>query len=388
MPWTRYPRTLEGFPILVEKDFASFGHPFQLRHAHGESRADRTDDQISPIFIQFLDAVWQLVNLFPASFEFTPRYLLQIAEHVTSCRFGTLLCNTDRERTEQDLRTRTVSLWSWLRLNRSSFLSLVYRRPNRLAMAADPRGGLLLPPVSVLLRGVVLWRDYFLRWSPRSSFTHGAAEARSHKGRGALGGIQYDEHDLDTSKCRAADLKLSEAACVNSEWDGWVVEATSEADKWRGKALQEKMQVMELGSDGLGGDGHRGAGTGSEDESESRSDDSGSESGEDHTTRASSALADLLQPLSPTGGACESAVAHTGPGSDSGAPCDAPQSEAHEAEQATVVLQLREEIRNLREENARQAEELAAARLRAQEVDPGDGGLLLALSKSKKPPPI
>ena len=30
----------------------------------------------------------------------------------------------------------------------------------------------------------------------------------------------------------------------------------------------------------------------------------------------------------------------------------------------------------------RQAEELAAARLRAQEVDPGDGGLLLALSRS------
>ena len=65
MPWTRYPRTLEGFPILVEKDFASFGHPFQLRHAHGESRADRTDDQISPIFIQVrvesLLAVWSSV---------------------------------------------------------------------------------------------------------------------------------------------------------------------------------------------------------------------------------------------------------------------------------------------------------------------------------------
>jgi len=264
-------------------------------------------------------------------------------------------------------------------------------------MAADPRGGLLLPPVSVLLRGVAPWRDYFLRWSPRPSFTHDASEARSHKGRGALGGVQYDEHDLDISKCRTADLKLSEAACVNSEWEGWVMEATSEADKWRGKALQEKMQVMELGSDGLGGDGRRGAGSGSEDESDSRSDDSGSESGEDRTTRASSALADLLQPpLSPTtsavDGASESAPAHAGaleppgPRSDSSAPCDTPQAQGHEAEQATVVLQLREEIRNLRKENARQAEELAAARLRAKEVDPGDGGLLLALSKSVSTP--
>lgn len=105
----------------------------------GESKADRTDDQISPIFVQFLDAVYQLVNTFPASFEFTTRYLLVIAEHVTSCRFGTFLCNCDRERAEQDLKSRTVSLWSFLRLNRNSFVSLVYRRPNQLSMAVKPR---------------------------------------------------------------------------------------------------------------------------------------------------------------------------------------------------------------------------------------------------------
>jgi myotubularin-related protein 1/2 len=55
-------RTIDGFRDLVEKDWLSFGHPFQLRCAHGEAKGDRNDDQMSPIFLQFLDAVWQLVD--------------------------------------------------------------------------------------------------------------------------------------------------------------------------------------------------------------------------------------------------------------------------------------------------------------------------------------
>tara|TARA_B110000305_G_C19339662_1_gene588430 strand:- start:301 stop:1002 length:702 start_codon:yes stop_codon:yes gene_type:complete len=91
-------RTCKGFRILVEKDWLAFGHPFQLRCGHGESKVDRNNDQLSPIFIQFIDCVWQLLDQFPDRFEFNARYLLMIADHVLSCRFGTFLFNTEQER--------------------------------------------------------------------------------------------------------------------------------------------------------------------------------------------------------------------------------------------------------------------------------------------------
>ena len=64
-----YYRTRHGFSVLIEKDFMSFGHPFHLRCAHGEGRNDvknnsqsssNNEGQISPIFIQFLDCVYQV----------------------------------------------------------------------------------------------------------------------------------------------------------------------------------------------------------------------------------------------------------------------------------------------------------------------------------------
>lgn len=61
-----YYRTWEGFQVLIEKEWLSFGHPFQLRLSHGE----KADTQESPIFVQFLDCVWQLVRLYPNHFEY------------------------------------------------------------------------------------------------------------------------------------------------------------------------------------------------------------------------------------------------------------------------------------------------------------------------------
>ncbi|RHY72450.1 hypothetical protein DYB34_012591 [Aphanomyces astaci] len=45
-----YFRTIQGFQVLVEKDFLAFGHPFQMRLANG---AKHTGDY-SPIFLQVM----------------------------------------------------------------------------------------------------------------------------------------------------------------------------------------------------------------------------------------------------------------------------------------------------------------------------------------------
>lgn len=46
------------FASLVQKDWVELGHKFEDRHH------SLTDEQ-SPVFLQFLDAVWQLTRQFP-----------------------------------------------------------------------------------------------------------------------------------------------------------------------------------------------------------------------------------------------------------------------------------------------------------------------------------
>ena len=96
-------RTFDGFRVLVEKDWLFAGHPFQWRCGHGFDSATRHDNEMSPIFFQFLDCMHQLVKLYPHYFEYGPRYLLTIADNLFNCRFGTFLglCESDRVSPEQ-----------------------------------------------------------------------------------------------------------------------------------------------------------------------------------------------------------------------------------------------------------------------------------------------
>ncbi|XP_061903892.1 myotubularin-related protein 2-like isoform X2 [Entelurus aequoreus] len=58
-----YYRTIRGFQVLLEKEWLSFGHRFQLRIGHGDK--NHTDADRSPVFIQFIDCVWQLTHQLP-----------------------------------------------------------------------------------------------------------------------------------------------------------------------------------------------------------------------------------------------------------------------------------------------------------------------------------
>lgn len=53
-------RTIEGFAILIEKEWCSFGHKFSHRIGHGD--ANYSDQERSPVFVQFIDCVYQLIN--------------------------------------------------------------------------------------------------------------------------------------------------------------------------------------------------------------------------------------------------------------------------------------------------------------------------------------
>uniref|UniRef100_A0AAA9SKR1 Myotubularin n=1 Tax=Bos taurus TaxID=9913 RepID=A0AAA9SKR1_BOVIN len=147
-------RSIEGFEILVQKEWISFGHKFASRIGHGDK--NHADADRSPIFLQFIDCVWQMSKQFPTAFEFNERFLITILDHLYSCRFGTFLYNCESAREKQKVTERTVSLWSLINSNKDKFKNPFYTKEiNRV----------LYPVAS--MRHLELWVNYYIRWNPR-----------------------------------------------------------------------------------------------------------------------------------------------------------------------------------------------------------------------------
>ena len=107
-----YYRTIQGFQVVVSKEWLKAGHRMHIRTGHGEDNPDDTNR--SPIFTQFLDCVYQLLCQFPLDFEFNERLLLDTVDSLYSGRFGTFLYNNERERREQDLPNKSTSFWDYV----------------------------------------------------------------------------------------------------------------------------------------------------------------------------------------------------------------------------------------------------------------------------------
>lgn len=175
-----YFRTRAGFSCLVEKDFLALGHPLHTRCGHGEGKGGDTSgagsssgqsDEISPIFLQFLDCVFQIVNQYPDYFEFNTKYLLLISEHIYSCRFGTLLCDTEREReVVASIRQRTYCLWEHLEAC-PDLVNTNFSHSDSLSDSEVIEGkGCLLMPLPSLLRNVTLWADRHCMYGAKPTF--------------------------------------------------------------------------------------------------------------------------------------------------------------------------------------------------------------------------
>lgn len=125
-----YFRTVSGFQVLIQKEWLSFGHKFYSR-----SVSPKQSDELSPVFLQWLDCVWQVLRQFPFSFEFNSLLLEVIAEHVYSSRFGTFIVNSKNERDEEEIEDKTTSLWTWLNVVSMSdpdkFVNLRFKNSNQ-----------------------------------------------------------------------------------------------------------------------------------------------------------------------------------------------------------------------------------------------------------------
>ncbi|CAG9861292.1 unnamed protein product [Phyllotreta striolata] len=106
-----YYRTIDGFRILIEREWLAFGHKFADRCGHSSGSDDQNER--CPVFLQWLDCVHQLQVQFPCAFEFSELYLVKLVQHVYSNLFGTFLCNTQRERSKI-VYGKTFAIWDFL----------------------------------------------------------------------------------------------------------------------------------------------------------------------------------------------------------------------------------------------------------------------------------
>lgn len=105
-------RTVSGFQTLIQKEWVALGHPFTSRHclvAYHEAEP-------APLFLLFLDCVWQLIQQFPTAFQFTETYLTTLWDSAHISIFDTFLFNSEHDRyLAQTGQTPLVlrSVWDW-----------------------------------------------------------------------------------------------------------------------------------------------------------------------------------------------------------------------------------------------------------------------------------
>ncbi|XP_038271344.1 myotubularin-related protein 8 isoform X5 [Dermochelys coriacea] len=116
-------RTFKGLMVLIEKEWIAMGHKFSHRCGHLDGDAK----EVSPVFTQFAECVWQLMQQFPCAFEFNERFLLEIHDHVYSCQFGNFLGSCHREREALKIFEKTHSLWPFLLQKKQEFRNPLYK---------------------------------------------------------------------------------------------------------------------------------------------------------------------------------------------------------------------------------------------------------------------
>ncbi|XP_007949157.1 myotubularin-related protein 11 [Orycteropus afer afer] len=88
-------RTLLGFQSLVQREWVAAGHPF-LTRLWGTGANEE-----APVFLLFIDCVWQLLQQFPAEFEFSEFFLLALHDSVRVPDTLTFLRDSPWERGKQ-----------------------------------------------------------------------------------------------------------------------------------------------------------------------------------------------------------------------------------------------------------------------------------------------
>uniref|UniRef100_A0A8D8YZH2 Myotubularin-related protein 12 n=1 Tax=Cacopsylla melanoneura TaxID=428564 RepID=A0A8D8YZH2_9HEMI len=155
-------RTLSGLQSLIQKEWVVMGHAFCTRLGH----VFNPEAQQSPVFLLFLDCVWQLTILYPSYFQFSETYLTTVWDAAHLNIFDTFLFDCDRDRLlaamepNNPLTLRCV--WDWGEQFPDKDISLFI---NPLYNPSSHTSNLLSLDC-VTLPHLQLWSQAYFRFSP------------------------------------------------------------------------------------------------------------------------------------------------------------------------------------------------------------------------------
>ena len=120
-------RTIQGFCHLIEREWLQMGYPFATHCGHSYAKR-KEQSELSPLFIQFLDCVWQLVQLYPQRFEFNEAFLVALALAPYEGLFSTFLGDCESQRASfRNPNRLSDSLWIYLFSNLPRYQSPSYQ---------------------------------------------------------------------------------------------------------------------------------------------------------------------------------------------------------------------------------------------------------------------
>uniref|UniRef100_A0AAV1UFR8 Myotubularin phosphatase domain-containing protein n=1 Tax=Peronospora matthiolae TaxID=2874970 RepID=A0AAV1UFR8_9STRA len=155
-----YYRTVAGLVQLIEKEWCSFGHLFRFRYSQGEGPGHQELEEQSPVFIQWLDALWQIWRQQPWAFEFSESLLAALYEHVFSGLYGNFFYNNQRQRKQEEAIAPTRSLWCVLLEQMDKYVNAEYDSAKNFNSI-----GLMLP-FSSDENDLVMWENHFVYADP------------------------------------------------------------------------------------------------------------------------------------------------------------------------------------------------------------------------------
>ncbi|KAL7296376.1 hypothetical protein TKK_0010390 [Trichogramma kaykai] len=163
-------RTIVGFQSLIQKEWVAAGHPFCDRLGHLKNDGSEK----APLFLLYLDCVWQLCQQFPAYFEFTETYLTTLWDSTHVSIFETFIFNSERDRVKaaSDPTNQLVlrSVWDWCEQFSDHDIQLFYN-PLYAPALADSKLHQIKPNHGI--SNLEIWSQCYFRWIPHLIINNG-----------------------------------------------------------------------------------------------------------------------------------------------------------------------------------------------------------------------